>query len=407
MRIFILTDRYPYDAGTAATGWFTQHARSLSSFATVEVFCFLRVFPRIRHMLLRRGRHRPRLRPWKMSRKEGDATIHFLRSLVLPDTLSWSLTAALITLQHYPFLSRICREQRPDIILIHFTHPAAGIGLKLGRTFGIPVCIAANETIQVYRSEGKHRGVRWMRRRLARADAVITQCASHEDTIRRLIGHPRMHILPLGIREQNITSISPDLPPIACITVSRLDDRLKRIDVSLEGIAYARNVLHVDCTLRIVGDGLLRRGLERLAHDLGIAAYVTFSGWADWTRLPELYRRHHVFIFASEAESFGLVYLEAAEAALPMIVNSSAGVVTELRECSDGIVAISESSGKEVGEAIARIATDYALYRSAALEGRVRVLERFSWEAHARRYEEFLCRLTGKTIPHPPEADGV
>ncbi|GEM_PF-6781715 len=408
MRILLLTDRYPEDPLHAATGWLASHVRSLRTFAHVDVVSFQRVFPRVKSMLSRRaaeGSQRPRVFPLSQVRDEQGGRVFLRRAFTLPDSLSWGLTTRLISLQHGRFLHHLCRDHRPDIIVVHFTHPSADIALASGRRFGIPVCIAANDTPAVYSAEGKHRAVRWMRRRLKHADQVVTQCESHARAVARVIGHDRITIIPLGIDAHFTLSMSADPKasapvdsssagiqsgPFHCLFVGRLDDPLKHLDVVLRGIAAARTQTGADIRLTVAGDGILRRHFERLARSLGVSGAVDFPGWVSRDDLPALYRHHHLFVFPSEIESFGLVYLEAAAAGLPVVARAGTGIVPELGDCGAALRLIDESSTTALSAAIVDCVGQYERFCAKARLAVPVVMRRFSWEEHARRWKELL-----------------
>src|SRR5690606_34908907 len=63
---------------------------------------------------------------------------------------------------------------------------------------------------------------------------------------------------------------------------------VKGLDVLLRAMA-SPEVLQSDVLLALVGDGPLRRRLERLASRLGIADRVIFAGAVDHAALPEWY----------------------------------------------------------------------------------------------------------------------
>lgn len=84
------------------------------------------------------------------------------------------------------------------------------------------------------------------------------------------------------------------------------------------------------CDLRIVGDGESRDGLERLAHDLGIANGVFFEGRLSDDELRLAYQAADVFLLPSRAlECFGVIAQEAMAAGLP-VVATCIGAIPEM-----------------------------------------------------------------------------
>jgi len=89
----------------------------------------------------------------------------------------------------------------------------------------------------------------------------------------------------------------------------------KKIDVAID----AFNELQLP--LKIVGDGPLRRRLEKMARP-----NVEFLGWISDERLPRLYAACQALIFPGE-EDLGIVPLEAQASGRPVIAYGRGGVL--------------------------------------------------------------------------------
>lgn len=77
--------------------------------------------------------------------------------------------------------------------------------------------------------------------------------------------------------------------------------------------------------LRIVGDGPQKENLENLVKKLKLEDYVIFEGLVDHIRVQAYYKRAHLFISMSRAESWGQMYLEAMACGLPVISAKNIG----------------------------------------------------------------------------------
>ncbi|TVS16377.1 MAG: glycosyltransferase family 1 protein [Gammaproteobacteria bacterium] len=96
-------------------------------------------------------------------------------------------------------------------------------------------------------------------------------------------------------------------------------------------VAVEKNLeafLELDCAGRkvVVGDGPLRRSLERRYPDTEFVGYSYGEALADW------YARADVFVFPSRTDTFGLVMLEAMACGTPVAafpVTGPLGLVTE------------------------------------------------------------------------------
>lgn len=84
-------------------------------------------------------------------------------------------------------------------------------------------------------------------------------------------------------------------------------------------IIEALALLSTDVRLTVVGDGPESQSLKKRAQALGVSERVDFLGEVSNATVSQLMRSHDVLVHASRGETFGYVYLEAAEANLPVI----------------------------------------------------------------------------------------
>ncbi|MFP4352707.1 MAG: glycosyltransferase family 4 protein [Puniceicoccaceae bacterium] len=122
------------------------------------------------------------------------------------------------------------------------------------------------------------------------------------------------------------------------------------------------------------------------------ASGVTFTGYRDdvgrWLRAAD------VFVFPSEAESFGLAPLEANASGLPVIC-TPAGALAET--VPDGIAGIRVPVGDPgaIRRAMAELAADPDRRRAIGRRARERVVAEYSFAAVARAYLDWFAELAG------------
>jgi glycosyltransferase involved in cell wall biosynthesis len=90
-----------------------------------------------------------------------------------------------------------------------------------------------------------------------------------------------------------------------------------------------------DIKLVIAGDGPLRRELERLATELGIADKVTFMGFVD--DIDDFLKRIDIFVHPSYIEGLPHAVLEAMAAAKPVIVTPVSGLTEIIQDQKSGV----------------------------------------------------------------------
>jgi glycosyltransferase involved in cell wall biosynthesis len=84
--------------------------------------------------------------------------------------------------------------------------------------------------------------------------------------------------------------------------------------------------------LWIIGDGELRRSLERKAAALGICAHVTFLGRVASSELQPYYAHSDVFVLPSNHEGLARVLAEASLCAAPIVCTNVGGIVDHVQD---------------------------------------------------------------------------
>ena len=95
----------------------------------------------------------------------------------------------------------------------------------------------------------------------------------------------------------------------------------KNFDLLLRSFAK----LGKEAQLTVFGDGKEYRSLEELACSLGIKNRVTFRGYCSRRQLADAYASADCFVLASKTETFGVAYIEAMAAGLPVIATRCGG----------------------------------------------------------------------------------
>lgn len=171
------------------------------------------------------------------------------------------------------------------------------------------------------------------------------------------------------------------------LTVSRLDEResYKGIDRVLRALprVLAR---YPDAVYVVAGEGSDRPRLHAMAVTIGVADHVRFTGHVPPDALADHYRLADAFVMPSTGEGFGIVFLEAAAAGLPVIGGHLDGSTDAL---ADGAIGTLVDPRDDTAIADALI--------SALDRGRIPVsqaLDRFArsrFEAHVGRLVEALA----------------
>ena len=79
-----------------------------------------------------------------------------------------------------------------------------------------------------------------------------------------------------------------------------------------------------DAHLLLVGDGPLRRELERMAHGLGISERVSFLGWRE--DVAAVLKASDIYVHSTHSDGFGIAACEAMAAGLPVLASDVPGL---------------------------------------------------------------------------------
>ncbi len=175
--------------------------------------------------------------------------------------------------------------------------------------------------------------------------------------------------------------------PLKILTVGRLIRR-KQIDLLIEAVAKL-NQSGLEAEFTIAGDGNLMEELQTLAKNLGIAEHVHFLGNVSSEKMPEVYRKHHLFVMASLHEGMSNAMLEAMACGLPIITSSCEGV-EELID-NNGVV-LGNVSRETVAETIENLIQDPLRLKILAEKAREKTLT-FTWYSIAKSYVELYTKI--------------
>jgi phosphatidylinositol alpha-1,6-mannosyltransferase len=122
------------------------------------------------------------------------------------------------------------------------------------------------------------------------------------------------------------------------LTVGRLapDERRKGHDAVIGALAALAGP-SPDLVYLIAGTGDDRMRLAALARERGIADRVVFAGMITPDELADYYRLADVFVMPSTQEGFGIVFLEAAAAGVPLIGGNRDGSLDALADGAVGL----------------------------------------------------------------------
>lgn len=173
---------------------------------------------------------------------------------------------------------------------------------------------------------------------------------------------------------------------------------LKGLDVAVAALARSR---HDDLRLSVVGgpsgaDGpATLAAVSRQAADLGVADRIDWHPPQPHHLLSSWYRAADVVLMPSRSESFGLVALEAAACATPVVAAAVGGLRSLVRHGETGLL-VEGRDPAGYAESVDRIIGDPALAARLAAATQP-VADEHTWSRAADRVVELLAALATRT----------
>ncbi len=185
------------------------------------------------------------------------------------------------------------------------------------------------------------------------------------------------------------------------LSVSRLDERQKKISFMIRGIARVKEQhtqLKNKLMLKIVGTGVDEANYKNLAKSLGLEKNVRFEGFMIGEGLIKEYNNAGFFVSTSEWEGLGRSLLEAMACGLPLLINDNINTAIKAdpltRIVKDGSNGLVYGYGDMEGFANAfyKLYSDKSLQKKLSSNAMV-FMKQFRFGKVVRSYEKLIDDL--------------
>lgn len=147
----------------------------------------------------------------------------------------------------------------------------------------------------------------------------------------------------------------------------------------------------LDWHLTVVGDGPQRAEVQALFAKLPTNR-ISWAGQLTRPEIAKLLAEASAYVWPGCGEAYGLAYLEAQAAGLPVVAQRTAGVPEVVADGETGFLSAADDDASAAA-AITRLASDPALQRRMGQAARRRVLRDHSLETAAQRLNALLQKL--------------
>lgn len=376
----------------------------------------LRVGGAQRHLLeVVRGldRREYALEMWSAARDPGDLAAVFEREGV--PVRSFGITGTMLSPRTLSAVRRVAADFRArGVHVVHgYLFEGNFLAALVGRLAGTPVTLVSKRSLDRY-DRFDRRAAAWLSNRLA-SRVTVNASAVRAITIEHERCAPeRIVMIPNGVALPSSAAAAPD-PTAGAGADPRGNGPLVGMVGRLSWKKGYQHALAAAALLRdrvpglrfdVVGDGELRRELEDMARELGLADTVRFLGQR--RDVPELMRTFDCFVLSSVIEGMPNALLEAMALGRAVVTTSAGGSAEVVVDGESGLV-VPPADASALANAVERVLRDAEFARRIAAAGERRVRENFSLDAMLRAFDRLyrteLARA-GLQIP-PSTAEGA
>lgn len=124
----------------------------------------------------------------------------------------------------------------------------------------------------------------------------------------------------------------------------------------------------------LIGDGILRRNIEKLIKKFGLDGKVILTGWR--RDIPTIFSATDIYVLTSLWEGLPITVLEAMRSSLPVVVTNTGGVGEIVKEAETGFL-VSPQDNRELARKVIILLKDKNLRESIGKNARARLDSNF------------------------------
>ncbi len=230
------------------------------------------------------------------------------------------------------------RDGRPDLLFSYHPYYKAPdlIGPELASTFAIPY-VTAEASYSKRRNTGLWAETQAL---LARSleQAALNICFTQRDRqgLAEAIPDAALGMLAPFIDTSAFRKTPPPSAPARLVTVAmmRTGDKLESYRLLAQALG---RIGHLPWTLSIVGDGPARDDVTALFAGLP-AERIEWLGAIEPAAVPDVLYGGEIYVWPGFGEAYGVAYLEAQAAGLPVVAQDIAGVPEVVRHGETGFL---------------------------------------------------------------------
>lgn len=291
-----------------------------------------------------------------------------------------------------------------DIVHVFDAYPYGILAAFAGVGLNKPLIISAIATGSVLKLDHLISGF-FMRFAYRQAGAVVAISEFTRKEILKRVPRLSIRVAHLGVdferfeKARALRAVPAPFPYILGVGALRYR---KGYDTSIAAFAKIKDEFP-DLSYVIVGKRHSQEyfeHLKKLSADLGVGKQVIFRDNVDSeTEMQRLYGQARIFLVTSQNdhndfEGFGLVFLEAAAAGLPIVATNESGI--EEATSRENSILVRPGDSAAAAAALTKILSDEALQKRMG-KASLAHARAFSWESKIAAYDSLYKEFSGKT----------
>ncbi len=305
-------------------------------------------------------------------------------------------------LSYFEGVVKAMNDFQPDIIHVHHLMPLAWIARFIKAAYKINFLVTAHGS-ELPTLENDKRYPYLTSEALSKSVKIVANSFWTKARIHQIFSNQfnkKMRVIPGAVDMANFPE---------SMDVSSLDKKYGLKDAKLvffsgkltkyKGVRYLLQAAkNINAIVGIAGDGPERKNLENMAKELKLKN-VKFFGYVGNGELIQLYYRADVCVVPSIwDEPLGLVVLEAMAAKTPVVVTRKGGIPLMVKDGHNGFF-VRPRNAREIKERVNELLADDTKRLKMGQNAKQTVLEKFTWDIIAAKYERIYAQYRKKEIP--------
>lgn len=284
-------------------------------------------------------------------------------------------------LKYILLIRSILKYSKPHVLHMHddlsvFFGVLGGLYLKTKKIFTL-------HAVNLFPRSLKGRITKFLAIKLVDRFIAISSSVKTDFVAGTCIDGENITVVPNGIRLEKFQHTNRRLRLEEIICVARLLHQKKGQDVLIKALSILKKE-GLQCSCKIVGDGISRHYLANMALEYGLRDSMQFLG--NRHDVPELLSKAGIFVLPSRYEGFGISIIEAMAAGIPVVASNIDGPKEIITDAENGLL-FEVDNENELAEKINMLVNDFDL-RNKIVKNAFSTIQYYTIEKMHNKYLE-------------------